>query len=108
MLRVAKRDAVPRTALLQRLVYGDEHVDAHLERITMPSLVVWGRHDPLTPVTLGERIAAAIPGAEMALFENTAHSHNVEEPERFNALLLDFLRRGVTLNERDTPVAALG
>ncbi|MEO6028300.1 MAG: alpha/beta hydrolase [Candidatus Binatia bacterium] len=108
LLRVAKRDAVPRTALLQRLVYGDEHVDAHLERITMPSLVVWGRHDPLTPVTLGERIAAAIPGAEMVLFENAAHSPNVEEPERFNALLRDFLRRRVALDERDTPVAALG
>ncbi len=108
LLRVAKRDAVPRTALLQRLVYGDEHVDAHLERITMPCLVVWGRHDPLTPVALGERLAVTIPGAEMVVFENAAHSPNVEEPERFNALLRDFLRRRVTLNDRDTPVAALG
>lgn len=108
LLRVAKRDASPRTALLQRLVYGDEHVDEQLERIAIPSLVVWGRHDPLTPLALGDRIATAIPGAELVLFEDAAHSPNVERPERFNALVRDFLRRRTAADEPSTEVAALG
>jgi pimeloyl-ACP methyl ester carboxylesterase len=92
LLRVAKRDALSRTELLRRLVYGDEHVDDVLHRITAPTLVAWGRADELTPVALGERIAAAIAGARLVVFDDAAHSPNVERPERFNAMLGDFLR----------------
>jgi pimeloyl-ACP methyl ester carboxylesterase len=108
LLRLAQRDVVPRTALLQRLVYGDEHVDDHLDRIAVPTLVVWGRHDPLTPLALGERIAAAIPGAELVVFEDAAHSPNVERPARFNAILGDFLCRRVARDEPRAVAAAVG
>jgi len=91
LLRVARRDVGPRTALLERLVYGDEHVDAHLHAITAPTLVVWGRRDTLTPPSLGERLAAGIPDARLVVFEDAAHSPNVERPVRFNQLLLDFV-----------------
>jgi pimeloyl-ACP methyl ester carboxylesterase len=108
LLRIARLDAVPRAALLQRLVYGDEHVDEHLRRIARPTLVVWGRHDPLTPLALGERIAAGIAGAELAIFEDAAHSPNVECPDRFNTLLREFLRRSVAADVSREPIAALG
>jgi pimeloyl-ACP methyl ester carboxylesterase len=108
LLRIARLDAVPRTALLQRLVYGDEHVDEHLPGIAVPTLVVWGRHDPLTPLALGERIAGAITGAELAVFEDAAHSPNVECPARFNGLLREFLRRRVAADVPREPIAALG
>jgi triacylglycerol lipase len=92
LLRVARRDVAPRTELLQRLVYGDEHLDDRLTLITAPTLVVWGRADTLTPPELGERIVAAVPGARLVVFEDGAHSPNVEQPVRFNRLLLAFLR----------------
>jgi pimeloyl-ACP methyl ester carboxylesterase len=108
LLRLAQRDVVPRTALLERLVYGDEHVDDHLARIAVPTLVVWGRHDPLTPLALGERIAGAIAGADLAIFEDAAHSPNVERPQRFNVLLREFLRRSVVAEGPREAIAALG
>lgn len=93
LLRIARRDARPREALLRRLVYGDEHVDDRLERIAAPTLVVWGGADPLTPLALGERIAASVGGARLEVFADCAHSPNVEQPERFNRMLLEFMRR---------------
>ncbi len=91
VLRVARRDVTSRTELLQRLVYGNEHLDDRLATIAAPTLVVWGQHDPLTPPLLGERIANAIPGAELIVFENSAHSPNVEHPDRFNRVVRRFL-----------------
>jgi pimeloyl-ACP methyl ester carboxylesterase len=92
VLRVAKRDAVGRTELLRRLVYGTEHVDERLDAIRARTLVVWGAEDPLTPLALGERIAASVDGARLVVFPDCAHSPNVERPERFNDLLRGFLR----------------
>lgn len=94
VLRVAKRDAVGRTELLRRLVNGTEHVDESLGAIRARSLVVWGAEDPLTPLALGERVAASIEGARLVVFPDCAHSPNVERPERFNDLVRRFLREG--------------
>lgn len=100
LLRVARRDAVPREELLRRLVYGDEHLDERLGSIAASTLVVWGAADPLTPLALGERIAASIPMAELTVFEDCAHSPNVEQPERFNERLRAFLRRPLPTVDR--------
>lgn len=104
LLRVARRDVAPRTELLQRLVYGDEHLDDRLSLIAAPTLVVWGRADTLTPPALGERIAAAVPNARLVVYDDCAHSPNVEQPARFNRLLLDFLRESVAA-DRDVAAA---
>ena len=108
LLRTAQRDVEPRTELLQRLVYGDEHLDDRLHAITAPTLVVWGRGDTLTPPSLGERIVAAIPRAQLEIFEDCAHSPNVEQPDRFNRLLLDFLRQPRRVRDADDARVAVG
>ena len=95
LLRLAQKDAGAREALLRRLVYGDEYVDEHLAAIVAPTLVVWGAEDPLTPLALGERIVASIRDARLEVFADCAHSPNVEQPERFNRVLGDFLARDV-------------
>ncbi len=107
LLRVARRDAVPREELLRRLVYGDEHLDDRLGAITAATLVVWGAADPLTPLALGERIAASVPGAELMVFDDCAHSPNVEQADRFNDVLGNFLRRPRVAVPNDR-VAAVG
>ncbi len=108
VLRGARRDAVPREALLRRLVYGDEHLDGHLERVIAPTLVVWGAGDPLTPLALGERIAARIPHARLKVFADCAHSPNVEQPERFNRLVREFLASEVAIDTTAEAIALEG
>lgn len=63
-----------------------------LPQITCPTLVATGRDDLLSPVTPHQEIAAAIPGAKLAVIENCGHMATVEAPAEVSALLRDWLR----------------
>jgi proline iminopeptidase len=67
-------------------------VKDRLGAITCPTLVVVGRSDPITPVSCSEDIAARIPGARLEIFENSGHSPPLEEPEKFQRVVREFLR----------------
>jgi proline iminopeptidase len=66
---------------------------ARLHEIRVPTLIVVGRHDWITPVEASEEMAAGIPGAELVVFENSGHSPQLEENERFIEVVRDFLAR---------------
>lgn len=70
----------------------DWDVRPRLHEIDVPTLVTSGLHDECTPA-LAEEAQRGIPGAERVLFEDSSHSAYVEEPERFRAVLADFLAR---------------
>jgi proline iminopeptidase len=63
-----------------------------LASLRMPVLVTVGRHDWITPVAAAEEIVGPIPGARLEIFENSGHSPQFEEPERFIAVVRGFLR----------------
>ena len=67
-------------------------VTPRLSEITVPALVCCGRYDEATPL-LAETIAAALPDAELVVFEESAHVAPVEEPERYLATVRAFLAR---------------
>lgn len=64
-----------------------------LGSITCPTLVTVGRHDWITPVEESEKIAVAVPGAELAVFENSGHGPLHEERDLWVATVRDFLTR---------------
>ena len=66
---------------------------APLEKISVPTLVIAGDEDTVYPPELAREIARRIPGAQLVMFERTGHLANLEEPERFNKLVFDFLSR---------------
>jgi len=70
-----------------------EDRDAPLEKLSMPTLVITGDEDRVYPLALTQRMAQRIPGAELVVLEGCGHLSNLEQPERFNAALLDFLTR---------------
>ena len=59
-------------------------------RITAPTLVIVGKHDPATPPAYGETIARQIKGAKLVALD-AAHISNVEQPKAFADAALDFL-----------------
>ena len=63
-----------------------------LARISVPTLVVCGRDDTLTPLALSEEIAAGIKGAAMVAIEYCAHLATMEQPEAATALLRYWLQ----------------
>ena len=54
-----------------------------LSAITVPALVLAGRHDVFTAWPQAHRIASRIPGAEVVVFEDSGHFPWLEEPDRF-------------------------
>jgi 3-oxoadipate enol-lactonase len=63
-----------------------------LGAIRAPTLVLAGAADEALPPAHSERLAALIPGARLELIADAAHISNLEQPARFDALLLPFLR----------------
>jgi 3-oxoadipate enol-lactonase len=64
---------------------------ANLPDIAVPTLLVYGGDDRLTPPAIGERMAAQIPDARLEVIDGAGHLVNIEAPERFNRIVLDFL-----------------
>src|SRR4029077_18383563 len=61
-----------------------------LAKITTPTLVIAGRHDPATTLEAGEFIKHHIPGAQIAVLE-AAHIANIEQPKVYADTVLGFL-----------------
>jgi len=68
-------------------------VRTDLANIKVPTLVVVGSADRLTTVDMARSIAGDIAGAELAIIENAGHLVNIEEPAKFNDIVIEFLRR---------------
>ena len=64
-----------------------------LATVRVPTLVVVGEADRLTPPRDAEAMIAAIPGAEYCLIPQAGHLSNIEDPDRFNSVVLEFLLR---------------
>jgi 3-oxoadipate enol-lactonase len=62
-----------------------------LEQIRVPTHVVVGDQDDLTPPELSRRIAARISGSRLSIIPEAAHISNVEQPDVFNQIVLEFL-----------------
>jgi 3-oxoadipate enol-lactonase len=56
-----------------------------LSSITIPTLVIVGADDVLTPRVDAERIARRIAGAELVVIPDAGHLSNLEQPDRFTA-----------------------
>jgi 3-oxoadipate enol-lactonase len=61
-----------------------------LPKISAPTLVIAGRHDPATPLEGNEYIRDHIPGAKIAVLE-AAHIANFEQPQAYADTVLGFL-----------------
>jgi pimeloyl-ACP methyl ester carboxylesterase len=62
-----------------------------LGAIEAPTLVVAGSADPVTPPTTAFALHGAIAGSALTVLAAAAHLANIEQPDRFNAAVLDHL-----------------
>lgn len=61
-----------------------------LERVSCPILVIWGEKDAMVYAKGAQRVLDAVPGARLELIERCGHCPQLECPDRFTELLLDF------------------
>jgi 3-oxoadipate enol-lactonase len=64
-----------------------------LYNIKVPTLILVGQHDSLTPPSASFAMKEKIPGAELHVISKSGHMSNLENSEEFNTHLLAFLRK---------------
>jgi 3-oxoadipate enol-lactonase len=62
-----------------------------LAGIDFPTLILVGSEDTLTPVAEAEAMRNAIRGSRMEVIEGAGHLSNLEQPARFNSIVIEFL-----------------
>lgn len=67
------------------------NIAARLSEIRVPTLVIVGRHDWITPLEASEEIAAGIPNSRLVIFEHSGHSPQTEERDTFLSTVNQFL-----------------
>jgi L-proline amide hydrolase len=70
----------------------DWDITPRLDAVSVPVLITSGRHDEATPAQMA-LVAERIPQAEWVIFEQSGHMSHAEEPDRYMAVLADFLAR---------------
>ena len=68
-----------------------ERDDQTTLKISVPTLIIVGAEDAITPVADSEKMNQAIAGSRLVVLENAGHVSNLERTEEFNEAVLDFL-----------------
>ncbi len=64
-----------------------------LPEVTVPTLVIHGREDRRSPLSVSEALHERIPDSRLAVVDGAGHLTNLEAPEEFNRLLREFLHQ---------------
>lgn len=93
VMKMAERVGQEAFLRQQTAIMGRPDSRGDLAGFDLPTLVLCGRQDALTPVELHEEMAAGIPGARLCIVEESGHLSPLERPHAVTALMRDWLLR---------------
>lgn len=64
---------------------------SELHRIKVPTLLVWGLNDTITPPMVAHDFNRLIPNSQLRFIDHCCHAPMMEHPEKFNLIVEDFL-----------------
>jgi len=74
----------------------DRTVEDELANLKLPTLIIWGRDDTITPPATGEEFCRRIDGSQLEFIADCGHAPNWEQPEAFAHLVDRFLPKCFT------------
>lgn len=69
------------------------NLEDKIRNIKIPTLLVWGKDDTITPLWVGQKFHDLLPNSDLEIFDKCGHAPMMEQPERFNTVLKHFLDR---------------
>jgi pimeloyl-ACP methyl ester carboxylesterase len=87
---------------LKSMYTGKDLMDARLNTIRTPVLLLWGREDVLTPPSMGEQMHSAIPHSELKIFGGCGHLAPVECSSEVGQAMVEFLSDGNSARQQST------
>lgn len=85
-LKVLKIISLAKSAIRHNL--GDE-----LQEIKVPTCLIWGKNDTITPPMVAEEFKKLIPNSELYWIDKCGHAPMMEVPGEFNKILSGFLEK---------------
>ena len=69
------------------------NAESRVKAIQAPTLILSGDADAVVPVQNSRNLAAKIPGAQLSIIEGGSHLFFIEQPDDFNRLVIEFLKK---------------
>lgn len=63
-----------------------------LPKMKLPCLIIWGKNDNVTPPEVGIEFNNLLPNSDLSWIDKCGHAPMMEHPEKFNEILLDWLK----------------
>lgn len=70
---------------------GIRHYGSELHKIKIPTLILWGEKDAISPLSLGEQLKGEVEGSRMLVLAGARHPCYLDRPDEFHQALLEFL-----------------
>jgi pimeloyl-ACP methyl ester carboxylesterase len=64
-----------------------------LPKMTLPTCLLWGRNDTVTPPEVAEEFHKLLPNSELFWVDKCGHAPMMEHPEEFNRILENWLKK---------------
>jgi pimeloyl-ACP methyl ester carboxylesterase len=93
------------TELWRSFASPEHDLRSQAAQIKTPTLLIWGRRDPVIPLRIGKRIARLIEGSRLIVFDS-GHVPHTTDPEHFAAELVGFVDSISASGRRESEVAA--
>lgn len=62
-----------------------------ISKIKVPTLLIWGLNDTITPPMVAHEFNRLIPGSELRFIDKCGHAPMMEHPKKFNQIFEEFL-----------------
>lgn len=69
-----------------------------LKKITIPTLIIWGKNDAFISPSHGELIKNRIKNAKLEILDKGGHNVHEDQPYEVNRLIIDFFGKGKDLS----------
>lgn len=69
------------------------NMEKDLHKIAVPTCIIWGKQDNVTPPEVAIEMDRIIPNSELHWIDHCGHAAMMEKPQEFNELLLQFLEK---------------
>lgn len=68
-----------------------QNLEKELHKVSVPTLLIWGKQDNVTPPEVAEEMHRLIPNSTLFWMDKTGHAAMMERPEEFNEILGNWL-----------------
>ena len=90
-VEIAERNREMAVRLCWKPYMYDPRLPDLLARVNIPTRIVWGHQDKIVPLECAQLYQKALAGSDLKVIDGCGHSPQVEKPDEFVKLALDFL-----------------